>query len=115
VCIDWSAINAGATPTLAEYAALEEADHNAFWRLDSGHHQNLLDAALAEVKRLRDENETARVVHRADVRRTRKAEAAIARVQALCDEAGSLAFMGSTGDGWLHYEAVAAALDGGGA
>ncbi len=48
---DWQAINAGPTPSLDEYAALEKADPNAFWRLDSGHHQNLLDAALAEVER----------------------------------------------------------------
>ena len=54
---DWTAINAGPTPTLDEYRALEKADPNAFWRLDCGHHQNLLDAALdatqAEVERLR--------------------------------------------------------------
>lgn len=41
-----------------------------------------------------------------------EARAAIARVRALCDEAGSLAFTGVTEGGWLHYEAVEAALDG---
>lgn len=50
---DWGAINAGPTPSLDEYRALEKTDSNAFWRLDSGHHQNLLDAALEEIERLR--------------------------------------------------------------
>jgi hypothetical protein len=71
------------------------------------------DEARAEVDRLdRDGRAVAgRCLHYEA--RAVKAEAAIARVRALCDEAGSLAFTGVTEGGWLHYEAVEAALDGG--
>lgn len=34
------------TPSLAEYRKMEEKDSNLFWRLDCGHHQNLLDEAI---------------------------------------------------------------------
>lgn len=36
----------------------------------------------------------------------------VARVRALCDEAGAQVFMGSAADRWLDYEAVEDALDG---
>ena len=34
------------TVSLEQFRAMEEYDGNVFWRLDSGHIQNLLDAAL---------------------------------------------------------------------
>ena len=34
------------TVSLEQFRAMEEYDRNVFWRLDCGHHQNLLDAAL---------------------------------------------------------------------
>lgn len=104
---DWDAINAGPTPSLDEYAALEKADPNAFWRLDCGHHQNLLDAALAEVERLR-----AQLSYDRD--EWQKAEDIIARVRALCDEADVIARADEwiNGGGGLTTTEVIAALDG---
>jgi hypothetical protein len=70
------------------------------------------DDLRAAHERLTDEV-TAVKAQRDDERRlSREYAAAIARVRALCDEAGSLAFTGVTEGGWLHYEAVEAALDG---
>jgi len=34
------------TPLLEEFRRVYEADSNAWWRLESGHHMNLFDAAL---------------------------------------------------------------------
>jgi hypothetical protein len=45
-------------------------------------------------------------------RRAERAEAAIARVEALCDEAGAQVFAGSARDRWLDYEDVSAAIEG---
>lgn len=41
------------TPSLAEYRHLDAEDGNAFWRLQSGDHQNLLEEAIEEIDRLR--------------------------------------------------------------
>lgn len=46
------------TPSLDDFKAMEAYDPNVFWRLDCGHHQNLLEAALDEIDDLR-----AAVVH----------------------------------------------------
>ena len=40
--------------TLKEYRASE--DPNAFWKLSSGEHLNLLDEAIGEIERLQREN-----------------------------------------------------------
>lgn len=37
------------TVSLEQFRAMEEFDPNVFWRLDSGHHQNLLDTALEHI------------------------------------------------------------------
>lgn len=42
-----------ATPSLEDYRTMEAFDSNVFWRLSSGDHQNLLDAAIAEIETLR--------------------------------------------------------------
>lgn len=44
------------TPSLAEYRRQAAEDSNAFWRLQSGDHLNLLEEAIEEVDRLREEN-----------------------------------------------------------
>ena len=106
---DWDAINAGPTPSLDEYAALEKADPNAFWRLDSGHHQNLLDEALAEVERLSGE-----CIHLRELRVCQEdlenaqmgrdeARAEVALVRGLCDDAVRLA-----DDRWREKAALTA-------
>jgi len=41
------------TMTLAEYVKAEAEDGNLFWRLPTGDHLNLLDAALEEIETLR--------------------------------------------------------------
>ena len=41
-----------ATPSLEDFRAMEAYDSNVWWRLDCGHHQNLLDAALEEIDAL---------------------------------------------------------------
>lgn len=114
---DWQAINAGPTPSLDEYAALEKADPNAFWRLDSGHHQNLLDAALAEVERLTRVLTDGGVMLAYDAllltERAEKAEAAIARVRALCDPSVGMATACRPGVRHLDAADVLAAIDGG--
>ena len=38
------------TVSLEQFRAMEEYDPNVFWRLDGGHHQNLLDAALEHIE-----------------------------------------------------------------
>jgi hypothetical protein len=43
---DWDDI---ATPSLEEFLAEEAKDSNFFWRIDSGHHQNLLDDATTRI------------------------------------------------------------------
>lgn len=40
------------TVTLEQYRAMEEYDSNVFWRLEGGHLQNLLDAALEAIDAL---------------------------------------------------------------
>lgn len=47
------------TVSLEQFRAMEEYDSNAFWRLDSGHHQNLLDTALEHIDALARALETA--------------------------------------------------------
>ncbi|MCC3299353.1 hypothetical protein [Arthrobacter caoxuetaonis] len=42
------------SPTLDEYRAMEGADSNIFWRLDTGDHQNLLDEAMEQVDGLKE-------------------------------------------------------------
>lgn len=42
------------TPTLAEFLPRYEKDGNEWWRLESGHHQNLFEEAVEEIERLRD-------------------------------------------------------------
>lgn len=41
------------TPSLEDFLAMEAVDPNVFWRLDCGHHQNLLDAAIDDIEKLR--------------------------------------------------------------
>jgi hypothetical protein len=38
------------TPSLAEYAELEKADRNFWWRLSCGHHQNLFEMAVDRIE-----------------------------------------------------------------
>lgn len=44
---------AAQTPTLEDFLAMEAVDPNVFWRLDCGHHQNLLEAAIDDIEKLR--------------------------------------------------------------
>ncbi|MCC3333563.1 hypothetical protein [Nocardia abscessus] len=37
------------TPSLDEFRRVYEADNNAWWRLECGHHMNLFDAALEKL------------------------------------------------------------------
>ena len=56
------------TMTLAEYVKAEAEDGNLFWRLPTGDHLNLLDAALEEIDDLRElliDCETERDMYRA--------------------------------------------------
>jgi hypothetical protein len=46
-------LNNGPTAPLAEFVAAYEADDNLWWVVGCGHHQNLFDAAMEEVDRLR--------------------------------------------------------------
>jgi hypothetical protein len=49
--IDYDRINkSDTTMGLDAYIELEKFDRNAFWRLDSGHHQNLLDEAITRMQ-----------------------------------------------------------------
>lgn len=41
------------SPSLAEFREMEAVDSNIFWRLESGDHQNLLDAAMEEIDELK--------------------------------------------------------------
>ena len=41
------------SPTIAEFAELEATDRNAWWRLSSGDHQNLYDAAREQIETLK--------------------------------------------------------------
>lgn len=45
------------TPSLAQFAELEASDPNAFWRLECGHHLNLLDEARERIEALEAERE----------------------------------------------------------
>ena len=44
---DWDEI---ATPPLEEFWAEQAADSNFFWRIDAGHHLNLLDDASQRIE-----------------------------------------------------------------
>lgn len=48
------------TPSLADFRAVYDEDDNVWWRLDCGHHQNLLDEALARLDELQSVNATLR-------------------------------------------------------
>lgn len=41
------------TPPLDVWIALEERDPHLFWKTPTGHHQNLLDSAVEQIKELR--------------------------------------------------------------
>lgn len=41
------------TPSLEDYGVMERFDPNVFWRLECGHHQNLLETALDKVQEYR--------------------------------------------------------------
>lgn len=43
------------TCPIADYIEAEKLDGNLFWRIDSGHHQNLLDDAIEQIERLREQ------------------------------------------------------------
>lgn len=68
------------------------------------------DEARAEVERWKEEHLAGDTPFLRD--RAERAEAAIARVEALCDEAGAQVFAGSARDRWLDYEDVSAAIEG---
>lgn len=51
------------TPRLAEFRAAEAEDSNAFWRLESGDHQNLLDQAIEQIDALAAELAEERAAH----------------------------------------------------
>jgi len=46
---NWDKINEG-TVSLEEYKRLDAKDSNAFWRLDSGHIQNVLEEAIDRIE-----------------------------------------------------------------
>lgn len=43
----------GPTAPLSEFVAAYERDDNIWWVVGCGHHQNLFDAAIEEIERLR--------------------------------------------------------------
>ena len=44
--------NGGATVSLEQWAEMEKHNRNAFWMIDCGHHENLLDKALERIEEL---------------------------------------------------------------
>lgn len=70
-------INAGPTMPLSDYIEMEKADSNLFWRLDSGHHQNLLDEAIELIEESDAAMRTAADVIRAKEALLSQAEARI--------------------------------------
>jgi len=50
------------SPTLKEYMEQDADDSNAFWRLESGDRQNLLDEAIEEILQLREAVRLAKVM-----------------------------------------------------
>lgn len=78
------------TPPLAEFRAKYDADDNEWWRLSSGHHQNLFDAACWEL----DDTRAELAQLRADYERAiRCADAAIRMLAAVVDPADVLELM----------------------
>lgn len=45
----------GPTAPLADFRDIYDRDDNIWWVIDSGHHQNLFEAACEEIDRLREE------------------------------------------------------------
>jgi hypothetical protein len=50
-------------PSLAEYRRLDAEDDNTFWRLESGHHQNLLEEAIDQIDALAADLAEERAAH----------------------------------------------------
>jgi len=49
--MNWDKINEG-TVSLEDYKRLDAKDSNAFWRLDHGHIQNVLEEAIEKIEAL---------------------------------------------------------------
>ena len=47
--MNWDKINEG-TVSLEDYKRLDAKDSNAFWRLDQGHIQNVLEEAIEKIE-----------------------------------------------------------------
>ena len=57
--LNWDKINGGPV-TLKEYNRLDAMDSNAFWRLDQGHIQNVLEEAIDIIETLEKTDEEAK-------------------------------------------------------
>jgi len=57
------------SPTLKEYMEQGADDSNAFWRLESGDRQNLLDEAIEEIVQLKEQLAVSRELRAQDHRR----------------------------------------------
>jgi len=53
--MNWDKINEGSV-SLEDYKRLDAKDSNAFWRLDHGHIQNVLEEAIEKIEVLEKSN-----------------------------------------------------------